>query len=86
MQFLRLVVFGFLALGVIYLCISWYSRSVRREKLEDAWVQEPVEGMTRDEYIAQGMASYESGLRKRLILLVFIIPPIIVGTIIYLIN
>lgn len=86
MQFVKLVVFGFLALAVIYLCISLYSRSVRREKLENGWEAAPVEGMTREDYIAEGMAKYESGLRKRLILLVFVIPPVIVGTIIYFIN
>lgn len=86
MQFVKLVVFGFLALAVIYLCISLYSRSVRREKLENGWEEAPVEGMTREDYIAEGMAKYESGLRKRLILLVFVIPPVIVGTIIYFIN
>lgn len=86
MPFVKLVVFGFLALAVIYLCISLYSRSVRREKLENGWEAAPVEGMTREDYIAEGMAKYESGLRKRLILLVFVIPPVIVGTIIYFIN
>lgn len=86
MPFVKLVVFGFLALAVIYLCISLYSRSVRREKLENGWEEAPVEGMTREDYIAEGMAKYESGLRKRLILLVFVIPPVIVGTIIYFIN
>ena len=35
MSFVRLVVFGFLALSVIYLCVSLYSRSIRREKLEE---------------------------------------------------
>jgi len=85
-MFIRLVVFGFLALCVIYLCITIYSRSVRREKLEDWWAEDPVEGQTREDYIAQGMAEYESGLRKQLIWLVFVIPPIVAGTIIYFIN
>lgn len=85
-MFVRLVVFGFLVLMVIYLCITVYSRSVRREKLEDWWAAEPVEGMTREAYIAEGMAKYESGLRKQLIWLVFIIPPVVAGTIIYFIN
>ena len=40
MGFVRLLVFGFLALSVVYLSISVYSRSVRREKLEDAWAQD----------------------------------------------
>ena len=86
MQFIKLVVGGFFALGVIYICVSLYSRSVRREKLEDWWEEEPVEGMTREAYIAEGMAKYESGLRKKLILLIFVIPPIVVGTIMYFIN
>lgn len=86
MQFVRLVVGGFVILGVIYICVSLYSRSVRREKLEDWWDEEPVEGMTREAYIAEGMAKYEAGLRKKLIWLIFVIPPVVVGTIIYLIN
>ncbi len=86
MQFVRLVVGGFAILAVIYVCVSLYSRSVRREKLEGWWDEAPQEGMTREEYIAEGMAKYESGLRKKLILLIFVIPPIVVGTIIYFIN
>lgn len=89
MSFIRLVVFGFLILSVLYLCISLYSRSVRREKLEREWDENPPEGATPDQrqsFIADGMAVYESGLRKKLILLVYIIPPLVVGTIIYFIN
>lgn len=89
MAFVRLVVFGFLILTVFYLCISLYSRSVRREKLEKEWEANPPEGATPDmraDFIASGMMVYESGLRKKLILLVFVIPPLVVGTIIYFIN
>ncbi len=89
MSFVRLVVFGFLILSVVYLCIMLYSRSVRREKLEDEWDENPPENATPDmrmTFIASGMAVYESGLRKKLILLVFVIPPLAVGTIIYFIN
>lgn len=89
MSFVRLVVFGFLALSVVYLCISLYSRSVRREKLEEEWNDTAPEDATPDmraDFIAKGMAVYESGLRKKLILLVFVIPPLVVGTIIYFIN
>lgn len=86
MQFVRLIIGGFVVLTVVYICVSLYSRSVRREKLEDWWEEEPVEGMTRDDYIAEGMAKYENGLRKKLILLIYVIPPIVVGTIIYFIN
>ena len=89
MQFVRLVVFGFLILSVLYLCITLYSRSIRREKLENEWDENPRENATaekRASFIKDGMAKYESGLRKKLIVLVYVIPPIVVGTIIYSIN
>ena len=35
MQFVRFAVVGFVLLTVIYVLISIYSRSVRRERLED---------------------------------------------------
>ena len=38
--FARLAVFGFLALSVIYLGVSLYSRSVRRGKLRVWWEEE----------------------------------------------
>lgn len=86
MNFVRLIVFGFIGLTVIYVCISLYSRSVRREKLENQWDAERPEGITREAFVTEGMKVYESGLRKRLILLVYVIPPIVVGAIIYAIN
>ncbi|MEJ6397445.1 hypothetical protein [Yoonia sp. 208BN28-4] len=86
MGFVRLVVFGFIALGVVYLSISLYSRSVRREKLENAYDEAPVEGMTRAEYVAKGIKEYNASFRPKLIALVFVIPPAIVATIVYITN
>lgn len=40
MGLIRLVVFGFIGLSVVYFMVSIYSRSVRREKLEDRWSEE----------------------------------------------
>ena len=81
MGLVRLVVFGFLGLSVIYLAVSWYSSSVRREKLENAWAEENPESgdmAARDAYVAAGMEEYRSGLRPKLILLVYIIPAALV--------
>ncbi|PWG18660.1 hypothetical protein [Salibaculum griseiflavum] len=86
MNFVRLVVFGFLFLSVVYICVSLYSRSVRREKLEVEWEETRPEGIHRDAFVKEGMKEYETGLRKRLILLVYIIPLIAVGAIIYFVN
>jgi hypothetical protein len=89
MGLIKLFVFGFLFLSVIYLSVSVYSRSVRRERLEKRWDAENPDGgdlPARTTYIETGMAKYESGFRKRLIVLIYIIPTVAVAVILYLNN
>jgi hypothetical protein len=81
----RLVVFGFLGLSVIYIVVSLYSQSVRRERLEKKFDAGGIEG-DRDEYIKAGMIAYQSGLRRKLIWLVYIIPLGVVAVTVYLVN
>ena len=86
---LRLLVFGFLALSVVYLAVWVYSRSVRREKLEKRWDAEHPEGgdeAARSAYIEKGMQEYLSGIRPKLILLVYVVPVLAALALIYLIN
>lgn len=87
--FLRLFVFGFLGLSVVYLLISVYSRSVRRERLEKHWDRDHPEGgdpAARDAYIEAGMTAYHHGLRRRLILLVYVLPLLAMAVIMYFVN
>lgn len=89
MGFIRLIVLGFIGLSILYFLISVYSRSIRREKLEKEWDENPPDGddlAARDTYIEEGMAEYEHGFRKKLIVLVYVIPPLFVATILYLTN
>lgn len=89
MAFVRLVVFGFLALSVIYLSVAIYSRSVRREKLEKAWAEEnPASTDTtgRDAFIANGIADYNASYRPKLVALVYVVPTVIVAAIVYITN
>lgn len=84
MGFVRLVIFGFIAMTVTYLLISIYSRSVRREKLEKRWVADHPDGgdpVARDTYIEDGMQQYHSGFRKKLILLVYVVPTVLIAAI-----
>jgi hypothetical protein len=87
---LRILVFAFIGLSVVYVMVSIYSRSVRREKLEKSWDTDPAregaEKADRDAYIADGMQAYEHGLRKRLIWLVYILPAVAMALIIYFVN
>ncbi len=82
---IRLAVFGLIVLAVAYVLVSIYSRSVRREKLEKKWDNEIKTG-DRDAYIAQGMRDYDTGFRKKLIILVVIVPILIVGGLLYAVN
>lgn len=83
--FIKLAVFGFIGLSIIYLIVSIYSRSVRREWLEKRFDAGGIEG-DRDAFIAEGMMRYEKSLRKRLIWLVYIIPMAVMAGTIYLVN
>jgi len=84
MGLIRLVVFGFIGLSVVYFAISIYSRSIRREKLENWWAEENPGSTDMDAravYVETGMKKYSNGIRPKLILLVYVIPTIvIIGT------
>lgn len=81
----RLLVFGFLVLSVIYVCLSLYSRSVRRGKLEAEWDEEIKEG-DRDAFVREGLEDYDGSLRRKLILGVYVIPICLISFIIYATN
>lgn len=87
---LRLAGFGALALILLYVMVSVYSRSVRREKLEDRAAEKISEGTLaaedRDDYIETGMAAYEHSLRKKLIWGVIVVPTLTVLVLIYVTN
>ncbi len=85
MGILRMAVIGFVVLTVFYVLLSVYSRSVRREKLEKEWDEEVKTG-DRDAYIEKGMAEYEGSLRRKLIVLVYVIPVLLVIGMLYVIN
>lgn len=89
MGFVRLVVFGFIALSVIYFAISIYSRSIRREKLEDSWAEQnpgSEDMQARAEYVQAGLVEYNTGIRPKLILLVYVVPTAIILTILTITN
>jgi hypothetical protein len=81
MGLVRLVIFGAIGMTVVYVLLSIYSRSIRREKLEDRWAEEHPSGgdtVERAAYIERGMAEYEGSLRPKLLLLVYVVPTVLV--------
>ena len=81
----RLGFVAFVLLTVIYVLVSLYSKSVRREWLEERFDAGGVEG-DRDTYIEAGMVQYRQGLRRRLILLVYVVPVVSTVVTIYVVN
>ena len=82
---LRLIVLALVAMTIVYFFVGLYSRSVRREKLEKRWVAEGLEG-DRDAWIEEGMKAYETGLKKKLLWLIYIVPMVVFVIIITVIN
>lgn len=81
----RLLVIGFFVLTIIYICLSLYSRSVRRGKLEAEWDEEVKSG-DREAFVQEGLDDYDGSLRRKLILGVYVIPFCLVSFIIYATN
>ena len=89
MALIRLVVFGLIAETIVYVALSIYSRSLRREKLEKRWAEDhpgDQDSPARDAYIAEGMEHYRQGLRRKLILLVYIVPTVFVIVMLFIVN
>lgn len=88
--FLRLGIFGLIALVMLYGLASWYSRSVRREYLEKRADRDIADGTleptARTDYIEAGMHAYENSLRKKLLLGIIVVPIMAVGVITYMTN
>lgn len=81
MAFLRLVIFGYLGLTVLYWIINLYSRSVRLERLENEWAEghpEDEGSPARQAFLDAGMKAYHTSFRPKLIGLVYVIPTLVV--------
>ena len=81
----RLLVIGFIVLTVVYVCLSLYSRSVRKGKLGEWWEEEGRPG-DREAYIKGGLKEYEGALRRKLIWGVYVVPIVIMMATIYFVN
>lgn len=83
--FLRFFVLGFLILTVVYIVLSIYSRARRRGLLGREWDEQIGHG-DRAAYVREGLEEYDKSLRRKLILGVYIVPILVIGTIIYITN
>lgn len=81
MAFARFLIINFIGLTILYLLLSILFRRIRRARLERRFT-----GPDRLERIEHGMAEYHRSLRKKLLLLVYVIPVVATVAIVYAVN
>lgn len=81
----RLLFIWFVVITIIYICLSFYSRAVRRGKLEAEWDAARGPG-NRELFVREGLEAYDGSLRRKLILGVYVIPTAVVALLIYFTN
>ncbi len=86
MAFLRLFLLMVVLAVVTHWLVAIYSRSVRRERLEKRWDRDKPEGIDRDSYVRDGLQRYERSFRRRLIVLIYVVPFVVVFGTIYAMN
>ena len=87
LSLLRLGLVLFVVLTVIYVSVSLWSRQVRKGKLRAAYDRGDREyGEERDLYVRRGLEDYDDSFRRKLILLVYIVPVAVIAYIIYVVN
>jgi Ca2+/Na+ antiporter len=79
------VLIAFAVLTAIYVIVSIWSRSVRREKLENEWDEGAHDG-DRDAFIQAGLRDYDRSLRRKLILGIYVVPLALVLVLVYVTN
>jgi hypothetical protein len=86
MAFLRLFLVMLVVAVVVHWLVAIYSRSLRTEKLEKRWDREQPPGVDRDTYVREGLAVYERSFRRKLIVLIYVLPFAAVFGTIYVTN
>ena len=82
---LRLGAIAFIVMLLVYFVLSWWSRGVRRTKLEEEWDADIQTG-DREAFIEEGLEEYEGSLRRKLIFGVFVVPYLVIAVLIYVVN
>ena len=82
---LQLLIGGFIALTVLYGLLSVYFRSVHREGLENRFDSGGEDGL-REDFVRQGMVTYDHSLRKRALRLIYVVPVVLFVAIAYAVN
>lgn len=82
---LRLGVFLLIGMTIFYLLLRIYLRSLAKERLEKRYDARPHAG-SRADFVAAGLRLYEKSMGRKLLWGVFILPLVVIATLIYVLN
>lgn len=85
MALARLMGLFLIVLSVIFVCLWFYARAAKREKLEAEWDENQGPGR-RESFVKAELMTYESSLKRKLIWGVYVIPSLLFGALIYVTN
>ncbi|MEL6691085.1 MAG: hypothetical protein AAFP28_12285 [Pseudomonadota bacterium] len=78
MVIIRLFIIMMVISTVLYIVLSFTGRRNQRAKLEEKWRADLMVG-DRDQWLRSELGKYDQSLKRRLILLVFILPLAFLG-------
>jgi hypothetical protein len=81
----RLVLVMLVISTIAYVSLWFYARAAQREWLERAWEEEGRPG-SLETYVDEGMESRRLALQRKLLLGVYVVPIVVVTTLVYLTN
>ena len=79
---IRNIIFIVFILSVIYVLLSSSGRMRQRHRLNSQYKTDKPE-TDKDDFIEQGLVKYDRSMKPKLFLFVFIIPIIVIGTLIF---
>ncbi|WP_209507220.1 hypothetical protein [Ruegeria sp. HKCCSP335] len=82
---LRLLLILLVIQTIAYVALSFYSRGIRRRKLESWWDEKGKTG-NKDAFVERGLHVYDNSFRRKLILGVYVVPWVAIGALIYIVN
>ncbi|MCY4304798.1 MAG: hypothetical protein OXC62_08505 [Aestuariivita sp.] len=82
---IRIIVIVLVVLTVVYVCLSLYIHSLRRQKLEAEWEQQ-VKAEDCESYVQSELEKGKSAIRRKLLFFVYVIPLSAIIIFIYLTN
>lgn len=85
LAFIRLVFFLMFVLTVVYGILWFYSRQMHRAKLNRRWADKGLTG-DRAAFIQRGLRQFDRSVRRKLLLLVYIVPLSLIALVIYMVN